>query len=86
MSIQSKIAILLLTMFSFFFSLIYLFPLSSIVAANKIKKEIKEIKSKQDNSKNKHLRPYGLCEGEFTLPDDFDDALPEDILNTFEGK
>lgn len=22
-------------------------------------------------------RPYGLCEGEFTVPDDFDDPLPE---------
>lgn len=32
------------------------------------------------------LRPFGLCAGEFTVPDDFDAPLPEDILNTFEGK
>jgi membrane protein implicated in regulation of membrane protease activity len=71
MSIQNTITILLLTMFSLFLLLIYLFPVSSIFAANRIKKEIKEIKSKQYNLKNKHLRPYGLCEGKFTVPDDF---------------
>ncbi|WP_096624487.1 type II toxin-antitoxin system Phd/YefM family antitoxin [Calothrix sp. NIES-3974] len=32
------------------------------------------------------LRPFGLCAGEFTIPDDFDAPLPEDILSTFEGK
>jgi antitoxin (DNA-binding transcriptional repressor) of toxin-antitoxin stability system len=32
------------------------------------------------------LRPFGLCAGEFTVPDDFDAPLPEDILSTFEGK
>lgn len=33
----------------------------------------------------KLLRPLGLCEGEFTVPDDFDAPLPEDILSQFEG-
>jgi prevent-host-death family protein len=32
------------------------------------------------------LRPFGLSAGEFTVPDDFDAPLPEDILNAFEGK
>ncbi|MEA5452897.1 type II toxin-antitoxin system prevent-host-death family antitoxin [Leptolyngbya sp. CCNP1308] len=32
------------------------------------------------------LRPFGLCAGEFTVPDDFDAPLPEDILSAFEGK
>lgn len=32
------------------------------------------------------LRPFGLCAGEFTVPDDFDAPLPEDILNAFEGR
>ncbi|HIK10173.1 MAG TPA: type II toxin-antitoxin system Phd/YefM family antitoxin [Oscillatoriaceae cyanobacterium M33_DOE_052] len=32
------------------------------------------------------LRPYGLCAGEFVVPDDFDAPLPEDIINGFEGK
>lgn len=35
---------------------------------------------------SKPLRPFGLCTGEFTVPDDFDAPLPEDLLNAFEGK
>lgn len=31
-------------------------------------------------------RPIGLAEGEFVVPDDFDDPLPDDILDAFEGK
>ena len=37
-------------------------------------------------SSGKQLRPFGLCAGEFTVPDDFDASLPEDILSAFEGK
>ena len=33
----------------------------------------------------KPLRPYGLCAGEFTIPEDFDEPLPEEILGQFEG-
>lgn len=32
----------------------------------------------------KQLRPFGLCAGEFTVPDDFDAPLPEDIFNATE--
>jgi antitoxin (DNA-binding transcriptional repressor) of toxin-antitoxin stability system len=32
------------------------------------------------------LRPFGLCAGEFTVPDDFDALLPEEILSALEGK
>jgi antitoxin (DNA-binding transcriptional repressor) of toxin-antitoxin stability system len=35
---------------------------------------------------SKQLRPFGLCAGEFTVPDDFDAPLPEDLLDGFEGK
>ncbi|MBD2652561.1 type II toxin-antitoxin system Phd/YefM family antitoxin [Synechocystis sp. FACHB-383] len=35
---------------------------------------------------SKQLRPFGLCAGEFIVPDDFDDPFPEDILSAFEGK
>jgi hypothetical protein len=35
---------------------------------------------------NKQLRPFGLCAGEFTVPDDFDAPLSEEILSAFEGK
>ena len=31
-------------------------------------------------------RPYGLCAGEFTVPDNFDAPLPDDILRGFEGR
>jgi hypothetical protein len=30
-------------------------------------------------------RPYGLAAGEFSVPDDFDDALPPEILALFEA-
>jgi len=47
-------------------------------------KEIAELKPIQNS--HKPLRPFGLCAGEFTVPDDFDEPLPEEILNLFEGK
>jgi antitoxin (DNA-binding transcriptional repressor) of toxin-antitoxin stability system len=31
-------------------------------------------------------RPFGLCAGTFTVPDDFDAPLPEEILREFEGQ
>ena len=36
--------------------------------------------------KSKKLRPFGLCAGEFVVPEDFDAPLPEEILKSFEGK
>ena len=30
-------------------------------------------------------RPFGLCAGEFSVPDDFDDPLPGDVLQDFNG-
>ena len=32
------------------------------------------------------LRPFGLCAGLFTVPDDFDAPLPDDILRDFDGR
>ncbi|MGB3402463.1 MAG: hypothetical protein WBA77_07215 [Microcoleaceae cyanobacterium] len=34
---------------------------------------------------SKQQRSYGLCAGEFTVPDDFDAPLPDDILSAFEN-
>ncbi|MBW4622621.1 MAG: type II toxin-antitoxin system Phd/YefM family antitoxin [Cyanosarcina radialis HA8281-LM2] len=34
----------------------------------------------------KELRPFALRAGEFTVPDDFNASLSEDILRAFEGK
>jgi antitoxin (DNA-binding transcriptional repressor) of toxin-antitoxin stability system len=31
-------------------------------------------------------RPFGLCAGEFMVPDDFDEPLPEEVLRLFEGQ
>jgi antitoxin (DNA-binding transcriptional repressor) of toxin-antitoxin stability system len=30
-------------------------------------------------------RPFGLCAGQFTVPADFNQPLPEDMLQEFEG-
>ena len=35
--------------------------------------------------KPRELRPFGLAAGQFVVPDDFDDPLPEEILKDFEG-
>lgn len=51
-----------------------------IVRADKPVAELRPIASSQQS------RPFGLCAGEFTVPDDFDAPLPEDILSAFEGK
>jgi len=32
------------------------------------------------------VRPFGLCAGEFIVPDDFDAPLPETILQEFEAR
>ena len=52
-----------------------------IVKAGKPMAEIKPVASA-----TKKLRPFGLCAGEFTVPDDFDDPLPKNIIEAFEGK
>ena len=31
-------------------------------------------------------RPIGLAKGQFTVPDDFNAPLPQDVLQAFEGK
>ena len=45
---------------------------------------IAELRPIAQNSKK--LRPFGLCAGEFIVPEDFHAPLPEDILSAFEGK
>lgn len=41
---------------------------------------------KSTEADNKLLRPVGLAAGEFTVPDNFDDPLPEDVIRGFEGR
>lgn len=50
-----------------------------------VDKPIAEIKP-LPTSHTQQLRPFGLCAGEFRVPDDFDDPLPEEIIKQFEGK
>lgn len=52
-----------------------------ITQAGKPLAEVKPILSGSQS-----LRPFGLCAGEFVVPDDFDDPLPESILQVFEGQ
>ncbi len=52
-----------------------------IVKAGKPIAEVKPVASAF-----KTLRPFGLCAGEFSVPDDFDDPLPKDIMERFGGK
>ncbi len=42
--------------------------------------ELKPVKSAADEQ-----RPSGLCAGEFRVPEGFDDPLPEQMLQSFEG-
>ena len=37
-------------------------------------------------TKRAGLRPIGLAKGDFVVPDDFNDPLPEDVLQLFEGE
>ena len=39
-----------------------------------------------DSSPLLQPRPIGLANGQFTVPDDFNAPLPEDVLQAFEGK
>jgi antitoxin (DNA-binding transcriptional repressor) of toxin-antitoxin stability system len=46
----------------------------------------KAIAELRPSTPGRQLRPLGLCAGEFTIPDNFDAPLPEEILNAFEGR
>ncbi|ACB00293.1 MULTISPECIES: DUF2281 domain-containing protein [Cyanophyceae] len=48
---------------------------------HKILEILLEEKQKKSNiDQSKKLRPFGLCEGEFIVPDDFDEPLLKNIL------
>ena len=70
-----------------------------VLRAKQINKYLKEkrnnLKSREVNHQdfselvkldNEQFRPYGLGAGEFRVPDDFDEPLPEEIIRQFEGK
>lgn len=84
----------------FFLGILLIHQSEPVLRAKQIKKYLRERRkndtksgeaSQQDSSElvksnNEHLRPYGLCAGEFRVPDDFDEPLPEEIIRQFEGK
>ena len=54
-----------------------------VARADEVVAEIRPV----DHAENgKQLRPVGLAAGEFSVPDDFDAPLPDDILRAFEGQ
>ncbi len=52
-----------------------------IVHAGKPVAEIKPVISESIS-----IRPFGLCAGDFVVPDDFDEPLPEHVMSDFEGR
>ncbi len=47
---------------------------------------IVEIKPVESSNEVKQLRPFALCAGEFVVPDDFNEPLPEEIFEQFEDE
>ncbi len=50
-----------------------------VIVDGKVMIELKPV-----NKLGEKQRPYGLCKGEFVVPKDFDEPLPQDILADFE--
>jgi len=55
-----------------------------IIKAGKPVAEVKPFNANSMNSTAKKLRPFGLCAGEFYVPDNFNAPLPESIIAEFE--
>lgn len=53
---------------------------------DKQQKVLQFIESLNESKLEIKQRPFGLCAGEFTVPDDFNDLLPDEILSLFEGE
>jgi len=48
-------------------------------------KDVDIIVTVMDAHQTNGRRPFGLARGEFVVPDDFDDPLPDEVLVDFEG-
>ncbi len=42
--------------------------------------------AESETQQMKDLRPFALCTGVFRVPADFEDPLPNDLLEAFEGR
>lgn len=47
--------------------------------------EVRPVAPQSASTDAKSRRPFGLCAGDFVVPEDFDDPLPEEVLRLFEG-
>lgn len=54
-----------------------------ILKEDRVVAEIKPVSRESDTGQP---RPAGLCAGDFTVPDDFDAPLPEEVIRAFEGR
>ncbi len=52
---------------------------------NKQQQVLQFVESLKEQKLEIKQRPFGLCQGEFTVPDDFNQPLPDDVLDLFEG-
>ncbi|HYO13763.1 MAG TPA: hypothetical protein VE685_11265 [Thermoanaerobaculia bacterium] len=52
--------------------------------AEEMRRAVEELRASRPVPDSRLPRPSGLCAGEFSVPDDFDDSLPEDVLSSFE--
>ncbi len=52
---------------------------------NKQQQVLQFVESLKEQKLEIKQRPFGLCQGEFTVPDDFNEPLPDDVLDLFEG-
>jgi hypothetical protein len=54
-----------------------------------MKAKLEEVENEAElppTSGTETLRPIGLSAGEFVVPDNFDDPLPDELLGAFEGE
>lgn len=58
-------------------------PLGETIVVVDAEKPLAEVKSLAQQQLPE--RPFGLCAGEFTVPGDFDEALPDEVIAEFEG-
>lgn len=57
-----------------------------ILQAGKPVAEMKPITRQIIAERTSKQRPFGLCAGEFIVPDDFAEPLPEYLIAEFEGR
>ena len=52
--------------------------------SDKQQQVLKFVESLNEHKSEIKQRPFGLCKGDFVVPDDFNEPLPDEILDLFE--